>query len=345
MLFILLCVKTHGQVSDTVFVYDTVVVPEIKIVYDTVKIAAATNVEKENLTETKRSESFFKKNNTSQNAVLAIDTATAKAELILFSKNDTATILINSILLSENLNNSDTMKKKILTLAASAMLAQASLAQSAQESKKITATGEESLPIYTIGIGGILASNTQNDGNLQGISMSINKVCTKKFLIGLNTDIGRLYEKGWNSSSVEGSAVYNNLNGIYTNLFASVAYYVVGTTQSKAAMYGRFGLGAVVYRTRQSLSFVGSLETITDERTSLNLSAQLCIGGDLKLGKGKLFVEIVSLPSLFEQGTFKETNPDTFILGAPFTRKSNANIGNNDYAQQFGMRIGYVLHF
>jgi len=116
--------KTKAQtVSDTIFVYDTVIVKEIKTVYDTIKVP------KGNLAETKQAENFLKKNDTAQRAVLAIDTATSKAQLVLLKKNDTATISINSILLSENLNNSDTMKKKILALAAAALIAQPNFAQ------------------------------------------------------------------------------------------------------------------------------------------------------------------------------------------------------------------------
>ncbi len=107
----MLSAKSFAQVSDTIFVYDTIKV------YDHIK------VEDSNIKDLQN------KNNSIQNAVLAIDTATNKAQLVLYNKKDTATISINSILLSENLNNSDTMKKQILTLAAAALLAQTSFAQ------------------------------------------------------------------------------------------------------------------------------------------------------------------------------------------------------------------------
>ncbi len=116
----MLSVKMQAQVTDTIVIYETIVI------YDTIKVYDTVKVKDEN---TEASPKKLKKNNEVQNAILVIDTTTQKAELVLFHENDTATISINNIILSENLNNSDTMKKKMVTLAASALLSQLAFAQ------------------------------------------------------------------------------------------------------------------------------------------------------------------------------------------------------------------------
>ncbi len=132
LLLFMLYSKIQAQTIDTVFEYETIVV------YDTVKVYDTIKIDDKNLAASTVSDSFFKNNNSVEKAVLAIDTANQNAELVLFNKNDTATISINSIIVTENLNNSDTMKNKIVTLAAAALLAQTAFANKNVDTSSVT---------------------------------------------------------------------------------------------------------------------------------------------------------------------------------------------------------------
>ncbi len=332
ILLFLLSAKIQGQVTDTIFVYDKITV------YDTVKIYDTIKVLDKNLTNSGGFENYFKKNKTAQSAVLAIDTATSKAALILYNGNDTAAISINSIILSEPNKNLETMKKEILTLAAASLLAQAALAQ---EGKTITAGGEEKIPAFNIGIGAILAF--ARDGDVQGFSICANKIRTKKLLLGISSDIGRIYFEGWKGNNY-GAAVIGNTNGFYTNIFANASSYFMGNAvNSRAGLYGKLGLGATGYKTKQTVTFVGLPEENTYEATSLNFSAQLCIGGDVKLGRGRLFTEIVATPVIFGNYSYKASS-STSEVGYPYTWTQNPNI-TNGLEGEFGLRCGYVINF
>jgi len=113
ILFLLLS-KSYSQTSKSkvIYVYDTITVYDTVYVYDTIK-----------------EELLSDKITSIEKALLEIDTTNLKSQLTLFNKADTATILIDSILLSNNLNKKDTMKKNILSLAATTMLAQTVIAQ------------------------------------------------------------------------------------------------------------------------------------------------------------------------------------------------------------------------
>ncbi len=322
ILLIIASVKLQAQVTDTIFVYDSVKV------YDTIKVMDSNSLNFERVKEN------FEKNKSLQKAVLVVDTTNQNAQLVLFNKKDTATLFINRILLSENLNNSDTMKKNILTLAALAMLTQASSAQSTEESK--SAKAKETTPSFNVGAGTFLAINTQADRNIQGGNIKANKVKNVKTLYGLSADIARIYKNGWNSGSDKGNAVYQKSKGLYLNFFANATYYFLGNVNSNLGMYGKFGLGIVRYKTTQTMFFVGIPGEHNYILGSFNFSAQLCIGSEIKLGKGKLFAEVVSLPSIYEMRSI--TLPESTEAGnGTLTRN---NISNNNYAQQLGFRVG-----
>jgi len=319
-------------VYETIIVYDTITVYDTVFVYDTIK------------TENKvLSENNFKNNFTAEKAYLAIDTSNFSAAVLLINKKDTATLSINSIILSETNKNLDTMKKSLLTLLVSAALTQAA---NAQESKMVQPLLEEEIPNYTIGAGVIMAT-TSNSGNLQGINVNMNKVRNKKLLFGLSSDIGRVYQKGFASGTHEGAAVHGNISGVYTNVFVNTSYYFWGNaSKNKAGLYGKLGLGTVWYRTHKNISTVGWQVSENYQKTSANFSAELCMGGSLKLGNGKLFVEIVSLTSLVEKNSLSATQSEGGTDPSyPFTRVENTTILNNNFSGQHGLRLGYAINF
>lgn len=82
---------------DTVYVYEDVVIYDTIVVYDTVFVKPET------------SKLLFDELNTVK--VLQIDTSKARANLLLISEGGSATIPINSIILSENIRKLESMKK------------------------------------------------------------------------------------------------------------------------------------------------------------------------------------------------------------------------------------------
>lgn len=230
------------------------------------------------------------------------------------------------------------MKKKILTLAVSALLSQLAIAQ---ESKTISAIREEKTPSLNVGFGAILARNSQTFGRIEGFNLTANKILSEKRMLGISTDIGRIFYPEYSG----------NLRGVYTNFFATTTYYFLGdATKSKAGMYGKFGLGTVWYKEQRTYTippdnYYPDTHIHTLKISTLNFSAQLCIGSDVRLGKGgRLFAEIVSMPSLFESRSAEGASYPSEV-GYPYAWKEYSNISNNNFSQQFGLRFGFRINF
>lgn len=84
------------NILDTVFIYETITVFDTVHIYDTVKVFKNTRLEAIEPKELK---------------ILQLDTANKRANLLIISKDQTATIPINGIILNENIKNSGSMKK------------------------------------------------------------------------------------------------------------------------------------------------------------------------------------------------------------------------------------------
>ncbi len=140
----LLSTSLYGQVRDTIIIYDHIAIYDTVVVYDTVLVYDTASIQDSDDVERTQVKPFFNKNESSPNSILALDTTTNEAYLMLYNKTDTATISINRIILSENNKHLDTMKKEILVLAVSALLAQSTLAQ------QTDATITTSKSLYTI---------------------------------------------------------------------------------------------------------------------------------------------------------------------------------------------------
>jgi hypothetical protein len=343
LLFVL--TKIHGQTPvnkktvEHVIVYDTIVVYDTVIVYDTVK----TN----NRTISGPSETFFSKKDTIPNAVLEIDTATLKAKLFFFYKKDTATISLNGIILSETNKNLGTMKKAILTLMMPSLLAQTT---SAQVSSLDSIKSGENKSKYALSISVLFADNTQRTGNFYGAGMKIERALGKQVLIGLSSDMGGIYQRGDRApyTNLQGSANYADSRGFHSNIFITSSYFFGGNAFSeKSGMYFKLGIGSVYYQLwqREYYTIAGNPTQIKYQINSTNISAQLGIGAEIKLEKGgKLFIEAISMPSLFESyrvNTLEYGGPTEW----PGTKYGNSTIKTNSYAQQFGIRFGYKINF
>lgn len=234
------------------------------------------------------------------------------------------------------------MEKKILTLAVSALLSQLAIAQ---ESKTTPAIHEEIAPSFNFGIGAIWTRNTQDYyGVLKGFNFKANKILSEKRMLGISMDIGRY-------SSFEYSDFKDFASGVYTNFFATATYYFFGdATKSKVSMYGQCGFGTVYYNEQNTYTVPPNYyypypQTRTLKVSTLNFSAQLCIGSDVRLGKrGKLFAEIVSMPSLFESRS-GEGSVTPSVVGYPYSWKEYSNISNNNFTQQLGLRFGFIKNF
>ncbi len=234
------------------------------------------------------------------------------------------------------------MKKEIVILAASALLTQIAFAQ---ESKTVNTVTEEKTSTITIGAGAVLASSDW--GNLKGFAINANKICTKKLSLGISTDMGKLHVRGSSAGSFDGAIQFNPINGIYANFFAAANYYFLGdAAKSKAGMYGKLGLGAVKYNAMRTIAFAGYSGIQTIDVSSFNISAQLCFGGDVKIGKGRLFAETFFNPVLIGSISYKGSaaanvpfQPDSY------TSKTNIFKGTNGSFGDIGLRLGYAVNF
>jgi hypothetical protein len=85
--------------SDTIYIYETVEVYDTIVVYDTVKVVRNFSLNK------------LESIKTSDLKVLLVDTLNNKADLLIISKEKSATISLDGIILNENLKNTKSMKK------------------------------------------------------------------------------------------------------------------------------------------------------------------------------------------------------------------------------------------
>ena len=339
---LLLSLNSYSQKQNPVVVYDHIIVYDTIHVYDTIFITDTVEIAKKTLPN-EHKEIFFQKNNTAPNALLSTDTANLQWKLSLFDEKDTATFFINRILLSENLNNSDTMKNRALIMAASALFTQASLAQDVQVNAK--SNNEEIVPTHTLDVGLVVATD------VWGLAARYNKVLTKKWLVGVNTDIGGIYVPHKPNNDSVYSDPYKGVSG---SLFATTTYYFCGNvTTDKWGFYGRFGLGVYAGKGGQSYHYVvpqytypngspqgvysGSLPITTVYNYSeKGVAAQICIGTDFKVAKGKAFVDLTSNAVAYDIYTsdIKSTDPNS-------TFKSTYTAWG---MQNLGLRIGYSIH-
>ena len=94
ILLIILFENVFSQKTDTIFVYDTIVEYNTITIHDTIF----------------ETEYFSNNTDTIQSAILSIDTSKSNVDLIIYDKNNTATIPINSIIVKDINSKSDTMK-------------------------------------------------------------------------------------------------------------------------------------------------------------------------------------------------------------------------------------------
>lgn len=111
VLIFIIAIKAYSQSNDTIYIYETVEVYDTIFVYDTVY----RNVEIDKIQPKNISYSFIQ-----------VDTLNKKANLILISPDQTATLPIHSISISENIKIDDDMKKikflGLMIIAANSML-------------------------------------------------------------------------------------------------------------------------------------------------------------------------------------------------------------------------------
>lgn len=287
IILFLLTSKIYGQ--DTIYIQDTVFVYD-KIVYDTIKVYDTLKVEDKNFTTTENPDNFLKKNNTIQNAVLAIDTTTSKGELILFNQKDTATISISNIILSENLNNSENMKKEILTLAAAALLIQPISAQNTQES--ITAPPVPAKNMVT-GLG------VSSFGFARGGNFKLNYLLTNKFSLGIQ-EIVTFNNLNYTNPATETELAYSvdTEFGMIASMMIATNYYIFGKNQldGKGGIYAISSVGYTGWFISETIT---TLVPMSDPRyykysvsfKSENFSVQFGLGADRKLGRGRIYLE------------------------------------------------------
>ncbi|MGB3946737.1 MAG: hypothetical protein WBM13_02025 [Bacteroidia bacterium] len=317
----------NNTATKTIIVYDTITVYDTIFVYDTIK------------TENKvQNENIFKNNFETEKAYLAIDTNDFTANLLVLNKNDTATISINSIILSENSKNSDTMKKELLTLLVSASLTQA---VKSQQTTNNSSENDVAYPNYTISIGATIALNTQSSGKyIYGENVKLNKNINPRNSFGISSDVGYVYDRG--ETPPNSSNTLYDLSGFYSNFFINHNYYINKNIQkNKYGVYLISALGTVYLQTSQKDSYFVNNDAYGGKTkiVSLNISAQIGLGSEIKFNKGKLFGEIISTPSLIEYRMHNYKSDQEIQIETGPT-KQNLTIFNG-YTQQIILRFGY----
>jgi hypothetical protein len=321
----------YGQVTDTIFVYDDI------IVYDTIKVYDTINVEDKNVTNSEGAENYFKKYNTIENAVLAIDTATLKAELLLFNKNDTATISINSIILSEPNKNLETMKKQILTLATAALVAQAAYA------KQNTADSLFSKKKYAVGVG------ITYTGSGIGGTVKFDYLKTKKLSFGLRSHVTG---NKWNDYSNSGSNqpgfespgfTLHYAGGRVINSFLTTTYHFKkeGYT-SNFGLYLVGGLGYQDWKMSETVAYTDPRYDYNADFSYKTFSGLICFGGDYKVGPGKIFLDIPLVINIYEDSEDKIV----YTSGNTINYSSNRWITKGTSLTSFAaINFGYTVYF
>lgn len=260
-----------GNNNERIIIYDTIMVYDTIVVYDTVKVY---------------DKIFFQNANVIENAVLTIDTASKKKSVSLFFENDTATIPINSIYLSENTKNLDTMKKEILTLLAAIALTQT---VKSQDSLNLKSKNNELNPAYTVSVAGIIANGEggKTSGTFYGINISADNILGKKtkLLLGISADLGPVYIKGINTTTNLGE----NARGYLGNILFTYRYFSP-VIANKLTLYFKTGGGVSLFTNApQTIGF----ENIGNETSygRLHAAIQMEMGIEREVAQGKIYAE------------------------------------------------------
>lgn len=265
-----------GNKNEPIIIYDTISVYDTVVVYDTIKVYDKT---------------FSQNLNVVENATLTIDAASKKTSLSLFFENDTATISINSIHLSENTKNLDTMKKEILTLMAAVTLTQTA---KSQDSLSLITNTKKPYPAYTISVGNIIATSggPETNSTYYGINLSADKMFGKKpkikMILGLTTILAPVSIETTNAQT--GTNTKSNGN-LYSILF-TFRYYLFIKESSKIQLYSKSGAGFALFT---NVPPVVGYKNIGTEKNykGMGASVQMLMGVELKLTKtGHLFSEL-----------------------------------------------------
>ncbi len=329
ILFVLLSAKTQGQISDTIFVYDKITV------YDTIKIYDTIRSEAKNEVNFGASDTFFKNNNTVKNSVLIIDTATLKAELILFNKNDTATISINSIILLNPIKNLETMKKEILILAAATMLAQPNFAQDANSENKTQDVIPQTKHQLCAGI------SWQGGKNFGG-NFNYAYYISPKLGIG-----GRLVATDYKFTDYHSTTLHvDYTGGLFYDVSLAANYFLLGNHDGKAGIFVGVGIGYGSARNSTTTWWRTNVpETVSYNTTNTinGLSGNFTLGGTYKAGPGRLFLELNA--SYIFHGT--RTHTETYPNGYSGYPNSGGNWTSRVGVNQVGtvINLGYAFSF
>ena len=110
-----------------------------------------------------------------------------------------------------------------------------------------------------IGVGGFIGNSTSgNSSTIYGFSLQGNNIFKENILLGLCTDVGSMFEKGYNSGSGidTGNVIHSDITGTYLNFFAAATYYFLGNAiKSKAGLFGVYGpISAVVRPSSRNLT-------------------------------------------------------------------------------------------
>lgn len=155
---------------------------------------------------------------------------------------------------------------------------------------------------YAVG-GGISYLADINDPVNIGLNFKFDFLQNKKLGFGIKTIINTYRFKNYNGTSFS----TKSKPGAFLNTMATATYYLLGNYyQSKAGLYLTLGIGGGITQSVTNYEYAASNENFTHKDTEYGIVSIGGIGADVKIGKGKLFLELMATPNIYTTISRKE---------------------------------------
>jgi hypothetical protein len=209
-------------------------------------------------------------------------------------------------------NLKQTMRKIILTISASIMLTQIALAQDAKTIGSSTASNKR----FALSLGITAAIGLPDGGN--GGHLKLDYLIKPKLGLGIKIIGGGLhYDQSTHYDATfyepDLTVTYKSSLNLISDL--TVTYYILGNyTESKGGLYADLGVGYHLIKSNLNDDYTGS-PTITETIAINGLGAHLSLGGSYKIGRGKIYLELMSGSVLYGTYSYDRITPENTKIG------------------------------
>ena len=190
----------------------------------------------------------------------------------------------------------------------------------------------------TVGIGATYGSG------IKGGMLKLDLLKNEKMSFGLRTHIGSIrWEDG---AYVANPSIADDISftskthpGLLVNIFATATCNLLGmNTASKARFYGTAGVGYQSFAMSSTVKYSDPQYDNEHEYSFHSLGALLCLGTDMRLGPGKIFMDVPIMIEFYE----KENSRRTYKTGQV---DANSTKGSTLEASFLVLNLGYALVF